>query len=106
MGTWPENGRFIFCTLISSPRFFWLELFCAQFLTEVFLILSPRLELYFLPQISYFSREAELQFLTKIFLTSGRLLYSTQHCRKRVTVKGSSSPLESCSNPWLVQLHT
>ena len=33
------------------------------------------IELYFLPQISYFSRESELEFLMKIFLTSGRLLY-------------------------------
>ena len=36
--------------------------------------LVAEIELYFLPRISYFSRESEPKFLMKIFLTSGRLL--------------------------------
>ena len=63
----PEKRPFLmpFLILHTSPAlfFFWLELFCAQFLVEVFLILSPRLSSISYPKFLIFREKVSLNFL-------------------------------------------
>ena len=63
----PEKRPFLmpFLMLHTSPAlfFFWLELFCAQFLVEVFLILSPRLSSISYPKFLIFREKVSLNFL-------------------------------------------
>ena len=58
-------GKRPFLMLHTSPAlfFFWLELFCAQFLVEVFLILSPRLSSISYPKFLIFREKVSLNFL-------------------------------------------
>ena len=71
MGAWPENGRFLFCTLFPALVSSGLQLFCAQFLIEVFLILSPRLSSISYPKFLIFREKVSFNFLRKYFSRAG-----------------------------------